>query len=142
MEQTEKENKMREYSRRKCKRCGEEFTPTGPCSFYCISCKKEVKMESDAKNRIKKRKAQVSSGDNKKSVEPPSKVPDIVTTEGKVHEPGLNNLFLGQLLFVSSLIDDQINSAIEKNEVDTKVLLDIRFRVGEVLRGSLPCGTE
>lgn len=46
--------------------------------------------------------------------------------------------FLAQLLYVSDLLDNQLNSALEAGKIDIKVILDIRNRLGVVLRTSMP----
>lgn len=38
------------------------------------------------------------------------------------------------MLYASDLLDKQISEAIETGNIDTKVMLDIRFRLGEILR--------
>jgi len=61
-------------------------------------------------------------------------------TNNQKQEAGIqkgNGLF-AQMLHASDLLDKQINSALEDGTIDTKVILDIRFRLGEVVRGSIP----
>ena len=48
------------------------------------------------------------------------------------------NGYLAQMLYASDQLDKQINSVLEDGSIDTKVILDIRFRLGEVVRGSIP----
>ena len=85
----------------------------------------------------------VLSLDGRKTDEPEIKNvipadPFCVLTERIQAKDNGKNLCLGQLLYSSGLLDKQINSALEDGSVDTKVILNIRFRLGEVLRGSLP----
>ena len=51
---------------------------------------------------------------------------------------GKDNGFLAQMLYASTLLDGLINSILKDNTIDIKVILDIRFRLGEVVRGSIP----
>ena len=48
------------------------------------------------------------------------------------------NGYLAQMLYASDLLDKQINSVLEDGSIDAKIILDIRFRLGEVVRGSIP----
>lgn len=50
---------------------------------------------------------------------------------------GNGKALLGQLLYASDLLDKQINQALEEGTIDTAMILDIRHRVGAVLKESL-----
>jgi hypothetical protein len=78
-----------------------------------------------------KEKSQVSRPKNRSGGE------YIGTERVKDAEPGKNtkNVLLGQMLYASDLLDRQINSSMEGATIDAKVILDIRHRLGEVLRG-------
>ena len=45
---------------------------------------------------------------------------------------------LGDLLYASYLLDEQLNTAIESGDIDTKIILNIRTRLGKILRSSIP----
>ena len=97
----------------------------------------EVKLKNDPE-QVKMKAGKIS--------EPERTHPFLPSKEGIVENSPLErgagvckskNACLGQLLYASDLLDTQINTAIEDGTVDTKTILDIRHRLGEVLRDSL-----
>lgn len=57
--------------------------------------------------------------------------------QSKISTDGKESAYLAQLLYASELLDQQIKLALEEGAVDTKTMLDIRYRLGAVLRGTV-----
>ena len=57
--------------------------------------------------------------------------------KGSSLQAGDRTAIIAQLLYSSELLDEQINGALDAGVLDTKVLIDIRFRIGNMLRESL-----
>lgn len=63
--------------------------------------------------------------------------PSEVKKTAAASEPGIKSNgkhLIGQLLYASELLDKQINLALETGAIDTAIILDIRLRVGTVLK--------
>ncbi len=69
---------------------------------------------------------------------PPPESEKQIKTEPEVKKDNGKNLCLGQLLYASEMLDGQIESALDIGLVDTNILLNIRKRIGAVLRIDLP----
>ena len=144
------------YKTRKCQRCEVDYLPTNRNQKFCVECQKDKQKEYQRdylkRKRDKKNPPRVLQGKSKsidKSVDtskvPDNNIEDIGPRVGGDSEPGGITYYkspdpkvlLGQLLYASDLLDSLIDMATEKNETDTSVLIDIRKRIGIVLRESL-----
>lgn len=129
---TKGEEKMTRKSLTKtkiCQSCSNKYQPTSNVQKRCPECA-AIKFAEKQKLRVSKA--------------PAGHIAEHRHNKGKDAEPGTipattsksssGKLILGQMLYTSDLLDRQISEAIETGMVDTKVILDIRFRLGEVLR--------
>lgn len=110
-------------------------------------CNKHYLIQLKADGRIGARKGKTV----RVSKAPAGHIAEHRHKKGKAAEPGIKEAvrgevaapksngkhLLGQMLYASDLFDKQISEAIDTGRIDTKVILDIRFRLGEVLRA---CG--
>ena len=68
----------------------------------------------------------------------PHLLPALELADQIIKKDNGKNLCAGQLLYASELLDGQIESALDSGIVDRNILLNIRKRIGAVLRADLP----
>lgn len=94
-----------------CKSCGESFKIK----------KLDISSRNESSQKIRATPAEIV----------PVKQAEVNKGNGKAE-------CIGQLLYASELLDGQIESALDNGIVDTNILINIRKRIGAILRASLP----
>jgi hypothetical protein len=123
--------------KKNCVDCKKNFKPTSNVQKRCNDCGEKHKIKRIKKSNKKYRNKIHSKTKIKKVKHKPEPSPAGVPPDPNIIKAGDGKGLLGQLFYSQQLLDEQINSVLETNMIDTKTIFDIRFRLGEVLRGSV-----
>lgn len=133
-----------------CKDCGKKYQPTSNAQVRCSDCAEKHKAKKDNLRVSKATPGHIGEHRRNlgKTAEPGAKAERLERTgshkaggTGSIPAPATKDNgkhWLGQMLYISDLLDKQINEAIETGRINTKTILDCRFRLGAMIRGSLP----
>ena len=109
-------------------------------TYICIQCQKPYNPTSSAQKRCPDCKI-IHIAEYQKKYKPSTdrlrtldKTKDVIPAQAGI-QSGNNGLF-AQLLYASELLDRQIKLVSDNGAIDIKIILDIRMRLGAVLKGN------
>lgn len=136
-ERLEKEEEMMYSSKEKTCDCGKIYKPTSNAQKRCPECKPQINKERYAKKpQVSHPRPVIKKAIREKNAEPEAR-PEAGAISMKISIDRKAAAYLAQLVYASELLDQQINLAVEEGVIDTKSILDIRYRLGAVLRGTV-----
>ncbi|NOZ67977.1 MAG: hypothetical protein GXP46_01710 [Deferribacteres bacterium] len=96
--------------------CGNPFKARGYCDKHYKNAVKTGEIKTTPRN--------------KKKINPQPEKQETCNAENMT-------AMLAQLLYCSRVLDSEINAAMLQNRIEIKNISDVRFRLGEIMRGAL-----